>query len=30
VVAVSFDAWDAKPTVPIDPMTKQPFTTKQQ
>ena len=30
LVVDKLDAWDAKPTVPIDPMTKQPFTAKQQ
>jgi uncharacterized cupredoxin-like copper-binding protein len=26
LVVESLDAWEAKPTVPVDPMTKQPFT----
>ena len=26
LVVEKLDAWEAKPTVPIDPMTKQPFT----
>ena len=30
LVVDKLDAWDANPTVPIDPMTKQPFTAKQQ
>ena len=29
LVVDNFEAWDAKPTTPIDPMTKQPFTSKQ-
>ncbi len=29
LVVEKLDAWEAKPTVPIDPMTKQPFTSKQ-
>ena len=29
LVVDNLDAWDAKPTTPIDPMTKQPFTSKQ-
>ena len=29
LVVASLDAWEAKPTVPIDPMTKQPFPAKQ-
>ena len=28
LVVEKLDAWEAKPTVPIDPMTKQPFTSK--
>jgi azurin len=28
LVVESLDAFDAKPTVPTDPMTKQPFTSK--
>ena len=30
LVVDKLDAWDANPTVPVDPMTKQPFTAKQQ
>jgi azurin len=30
LVVDKLDAWEANPTVPIDPMTKQPFTSKQQ
>jgi uncharacterized cupredoxin-like copper-binding protein len=30
LVVDKLEAWEAKPTVPIDPMTKQPFTAKQQ
>ena len=30
LVVDKLDAWEANPTVPIDPMTKQPFTAKQQ
>ena len=29
LVVEKLDAWEANPTVPIDPMTKQPFTSKQ-
>ena len=29
LVVDNLEAWDAKPTTPIDPMTKQPFTSKQ-
>jgi hypothetical protein len=29
LVVANLEAWEAKPTVPIDPMTKQPFSTKQ-
>jgi azurin len=29
LVVENLDAWEAKPTVPIDPMTKQPFTSRQ-
>jgi azurin len=29
LVVENLDAWEAKPSVPIDPMTKQPFTSKQ-
>jgi azurin len=29
VVVASLEAWEAKPSPPIDPMTKQPFTSKQ-
>jgi azurin len=29
LVVEKLDAWEARPTVPIDPMTKQPFTAKQ-
>ena len=29
LVVENLDAWEANPTVPIDPMTKQPFTSKQ-
>jgi uncharacterized cupredoxin-like copper-binding protein len=28
LVVENLDAWEARPTVPIDPMTKQPFTSK--
>jgi hypothetical protein len=28
LVVPSLDEWEAKPTVPIDPMTKQPFTSQ--
>jgi hypothetical protein len=28
LVVDSLDSWEAKPTVPIDPMTKQPFTSE--
>lgn len=30
LVVDNLDAWEAKPTVPIDPMTKQPFTSPRQ
>ena len=30
LVVDKLEAWEAKPTVPIDPMTKQPFAAKQQ
>jgi uncharacterized cupredoxin-like copper-binding protein len=30
LVVDKLDAWEANPTVPIDPMTKQPFTARQQ
>ena len=29
LVVENLDAWEAKPTVPLDPMTKQPFASKQ-
>jgi hypothetical protein len=29
LVVEKLDAWEANPTTPIDPMTKQPFTSRQ-